>query len=160
MKEKRYAASAALLASFLIAPSAYADWGQAVPVENVAGGCPIESPDGLTLFTAGGFDGTLDVWIYERDSLGAPFGPRIKVPDPVSLDTTADFCPTPLEGDVLFFVSDRVDDTSCGGADMFVTRIKDGVPGAPRRLACAPYRPCSDRTVRRPVCVACPVHRP
>ena len=146
MNHKRYTACAALVAGLLMAaPASYAGWYPGWrtpnPVDNVAGGCPIESPDALTLFTAGGFDGTLDVWIYERDDKSAPFGPRIKVPDPVSLDDANDFCPTPLGGDVLFFVSDRDDETSCGGADMFVTRIRNGVPGEPRRLGCAPHGP-------------------
>lgn len=146
MKNKSFIACAALVAGLMLAaPASHAGWNfgwrPANPVDNVAGGCPIESPDGLTLFTAGRFDGTLDVWIYERDGKRAPFGPRIKVPDPVSLDDANDFCPTPLDAEVLFFVSDRDDDTSCGGADMFVSRIRDGVPSAPRRLACAPHGP-------------------
>ncbi len=146
MNYKRFVACTALVAGLLMAAPAahaggYSGWRTPNPVDNVAGGCPIESPDALTLFTAGRFDGTLDVWIYERDSKRAPFGPRIKVPDPVSLDDANDFCPTPLGGDVLFFVSDRDDETSCGGADMFVTRIRDGVPSEPRRLGCAPHGP-------------------
>ncbi len=146
MKNRCFIACTALVAGLMLAPPAsHAGWNfgwrPANPVANVQGGCPIESPDGLTLFTAGGFDGTLDIWIYERDSKSSPFGPRIKVDDPVSLDDAGDFCPTPLDGEVLFFVSDRDDETSCGGVDIFVTRFKDGAASEPRRLACAPHGP-------------------
>ncbi|MEO1037295.1 MAG: hypothetical protein AAFX44_17180 [Pseudomonadota bacterium] len=138
----RITATAALvLAASAAHASGFKQWSTPSAVENVAGGCPIESPDALTLFTAGGFDGTLDVWTYERSSPRAPFGPRTKVPDPVSLDDAADFCPTPLSDGYLFFVSDRPGDDSCGGADIFATRIVDGVPAEPTRLACAPHGP-------------------
>lgn len=139
------AGAAAIVATLLLAPGAHAgwrfsDWRTPMPVDNVAGGCPIETPDGLTLFTAGGFDGTLDIWTNERSRKRAPFEPRMKVGAPVSLDDADDFCPTPMERDYLFFVSDRPADDSCGGADMFVVRIGDN-PKPPRRLACAPHGP-------------------
>ncbi|MEL6368376.1 MAG: hypothetical protein AAFR75_07075 [Pseudomonadota bacterium] len=118
-----------------------AEWSVPEAVEGVAGGCPIESPDAKTLFTAGGFDGTLDVWIYERPNKKSPFGPRQKVPGPVSLDDAGDFCPTPLSNDYLFFVSDRPGEDSCGGVDIFVTQLENGIPKGVKRLPCAPYGP-------------------
>lgn len=146
MNNDRYAfrlaaAAALMLTGTAVQAGGFTDWNMPEPVENVAGGCPIETPDAKTLFTAGGFDGTLDVWIYERKNKRSPFGPRIKVPDPVSLDDAADFCPTPLTDGYLFFVSDRPGADSCGGADMFVTQIVEGVPAEPRRLGCAPHGP-------------------
>ena len=117
------------------------EWAVPTSVEGAAGGCPIESPDAKTLFTAGGFDGTLDVWKYERANKRSSFGPREKVPGPVSLDDAGDFCPTPLPDDYLFFVSDRAGEDSCGGVDIFVTRLEDGNPIGVKRLPCAPYGP-------------------
>ena len=123
------------------------EWSTPEPVENVAGGCPIENRSGRTLYTAGGFDGTLDIWTYTRNGKRAPFGPREKIGPPVSLDDTNDFCPTPLVGGWLLFVSDRSGDDTCGNADMYITRYRPG-SGAnrneARNLGCAPHGPNTD----------------
>lgn len=120
------------------------EWSTPQPVDNVAGGCPIESRNGRTLYTAGGFDGTLDIWTYTRTGRKAPFGPREKVGPPVSLDDANDFCPTPLVGGWLLFVSDRAGDDTCGNTDMYITRYRPG-SGAnwseARHLGCAPFGP-------------------
>src|SRR5258705_13790370 len=63
------------------AESLRSEWHTAVPVTEVnspaADGCPIESPDGLSLFLAstrpGGFGGN-DIWAADRDSVTSPFG--------------------------------------------------------------------------------------
>jgi hypothetical protein len=123
--------------------NSYKFWSMPQPVENVAGGCPIESPDGLALYTAGGFDGTLDIWIYERARRRAPFGPRFKAGPPVSLDDANDYCPTPLTGGWLMFVSDRADG-GCGDADIYLARYEPGSPvnwTEARNLGCAPNGP-------------------
>ncbi|MGB5581680.1 MAG: hypothetical protein WBM68_14000, partial [Woeseia sp.] len=120
----------------------HSTWSTPQPVENVAGGCPIESPNGLALYTAGGFDGTLDVWIYERERIRKPFGPRFKASPPVSLDNAGDFCPTPLTGGWLMFVSDRAG--GCGKADIYLARYEPGsaTNGTEAiNLGCAPNGP-------------------
>ena len=95
-------------------------WGAPVAIEDIAGnshqlntassdGCPIQSPDGLSLFMAsnrpGGLGG-LDIWIAQRDSTSEPFGDPVNPGAPVN-STVDDFCPTPIRGDRLFFVSRR-----------------------------------------------------
>ena len=87
-------------------------------------GCPIESPDGDLLFFASnraGTHGMNDVWVASRLDDGT-WG------DPVNLTAINsefnDFCPTPLPGNRLLFVSSR--STECGGAhsgDIFYTRL-------------------------------------
>ncbi len=125
----------------------FSEWSTPQPVDNVAGGCPIESPSGRTLYTAGGFDGTLDIWTYSRRNKWAPFGPRVKAGPPVSLDDANDFCPTPLVGGWLLFVSDRGGDDVCGNADMYITRYRPGSPfnwSEAHNLGCAPHGPNTD----------------
>lgn len=116
----------------------FREWRAPAPVDNVAGGCPMEDRRGMTLFTAGGFDGTLDVFIYERDGRQSPFGPRIKIEDAVSREDADDFCPTPVDGKWLFFVSDRPVEGACGGADIYLTRLGSGTAV---NLGCAPHGP-------------------
>ncbi|MEM1263262.1 MAG: hypothetical protein AAGH76_12755 [Pseudomonadota bacterium] len=117
----------------------YGDWLETVPVDGVAGGCPIESFDARTLWTASGRGGTLDVWTYERKRKKGPFtdGPNL-VGDPVSLPDADDFCPTPIGDRWLFFVSDRPG--GCGGVDMYIVRLpKHGRPNyaEAKNLGCA-----------------------
>src|SRR5262245_305285 len=87
----------------------------AVPVTEVnvekptAEGCPIESPDGLSLFIASNRTGTLggnDIWVADRTKIGEPFQPPRNIGEPIN-SSAADFCPTPAFGRSLFFVSDR-----------------------------------------------------
>jgi len=119
-----------------------ADWGPNVAVldeaNSVLGGCPIESRDGLALYTAStreeGSD-DLDIWANLRPDIDAPFGPAHKLPEPVNSDA-ADFCPTPLEGPYLLFVSTR--EGGCGGGDIYLSRRNPwGGFGDPVNLGCA-----------------------
>lgn len=116
----------------------FREWRSPAPVDNVAGGCPIEDRRGATLFTAGGFDGTLDIFVYERDDRQAPFQPRIKIEDAVSRQDADDFCPTPVDGNWLFFVSDRAVEGACGGADIYLTKLGSDTA---INLGCAPNGP-------------------
>jgi len=124
----------------------YSDWGPNTST-GLGGGCPIETRSGNELFVAGGFDGSLDIFYYQRNGRTDVFGDRIKVDDPVSKPATAegddvrDFCPTPLPGKLLMFVSDRAG--GCGGTDIYVSRYNPGHDqwSEPRNVGCAPNGP-------------------
>ena len=101
-------------------------------------GCPILSPDGLRLYMAsnrpGGLGG-LDIWVAKRSTVGAAWGAPVVLPAPVN-SSSDDFCPTPVKGGGLFFVSARVVTGACGGADIYVTRFRDGAWVEPSNLGC------------------------
>jgi hypothetical protein len=105
-------------------------------------GCPIESPDGLSLFIAsnrGGGQGGLDIWVATRASTDAPWGAPQNLGAPVN--TTADeFCPTPVRGNGLYFVSRKAG--GCGLGDIYFTR-RNPVHGwsEPEHLGCSPAGP-------------------
>jgi hypothetical protein len=112
----------------------------------LAGGCPIESRNGNQLFVAGGFEGSLDIFYYRRTGRAGSFGDRVKVNDPVSKPPTIDgdvldFCPTPLPGNGLLFVSNRAG--GCGGTDIYASYYNPGQDtwSEPRNLGCAPDGP-------------------
>ena len=153
MDKKRLTASMALAALPLVLLSGPAeaqrmgDWGVASPVANVnspaADGCPIEGPDGLSLYIAsmrtGGFGGN-DIWVADRDSKDQPFGTPTHLPAPVNTDAN-DFCPTPVRGNFLYFVSERAGEGTCNSApgrgDIYRTRQRaDGGYTAPVHLGC------------------------
>lgn len=123
-------------------------WGAPVNVESLAGtdgtfntpftdGCPIRSPDGLSFYMAsnrpGGLGG-LDIWVARRASADAPWGAPEHLDAPINSGAD-DFCPTPIRGGGLFFVSAR--SGGCGGADIYVTR-RNPEHGwlAPQNLGC------------------------
>lgn len=128
------------------------EWQQAelVPVINdkVAGdGCPIESPNGHYIYIAslrvGGL-GARDIWRAFRGGKHHSWGPPERLPTPVnSMDQ--DFCPTPLHGRRLLFVSTRPHPDNCGtgltgmaNGDIYLTRER--APGhwdEPLHLGCA-----------------------
>ena len=133
--------AAALIAS--LAGIAYAHpgaWGPPQKIDEINGnsselntpyldGCPIQSPDGLSLYMAsnrpryvGDTRTDLDIWVAHRKNKHAPFGAPQNVASPVN-STADDFCPTPIRHGGLFFVSRRVVPGACGGADMFFARF-------------------------------------
>ena len=112
----------------------FTGWTTAVLEPNVnsataADGCPIESPDGLRLFLASNRNptgppatDTNDIWVADRASVDDAFGAPLKLPAPVN-SVAPDFCPTPLNGKYLLFVSARsIPGVSCGAGDIYVTR--------------------------------------
>jgi len=128
------------------------EWRDAAPVtevnSSVADGCPIESADGLSLFIASmrpnGFGGN-DIWAADRDSLTSPWREPRNLGAPINT-SAADFCPTPVLGRSLFFVSERSGDgtgpTPCGGGDIYLSRQSPaGGWSAPKMLKCAPEGP-------------------
>jgi hypothetical protein len=121
-----------------LAAKQFSAWAAPQKIDEIAGnsselntpyqdGCPIQSPDGLSLYMASNrprFAGDtrtdLDIWVAHRASTGAPWGAPENLAAPVN-STADDFCPTPVRGKGLFFVSARPD--GCGGADIYFARL-------------------------------------
>src|SRR5919106_2987224 len=113
----------------------FGPWGPAVSVDpgRVNGvntpfndGCPIEAPDGHMLFFASDRDNLiLDIWVASRSSFGDPWASPEKLPFPVNTTASNEFCPTPLAGNRLLFVSTR--SNNCGGPgpnpDIYYTQL-------------------------------------
>jgi hypothetical protein len=136
-------AIATVLVLTMLAPLASAqsvrEWSPATSLDpartlgvntSVNDGCPIESPDGHMLFLASnrvpGAAGSkdLDIWLAYRESEDAPWGTVEPLPAPVNTGA-AEFCPTPLPGNQLLFVSTRAN--ACGGGsdpDIYFTRLR------------------------------------
>lgn len=138
----------------------FGEWGDTNAVPGVAGGCPIESRSGNQLFAAGGFDGSLDIWVYSRTGRVNDFGPRVKVAAPVSVDDANDFCPTPLPGGWLLFVSNRSGGCGVGSIDLYRTQYSlDGSEAGSEHvtnLGCAPDGPNTSGTELSPSLVVTP----
>jgi WD40-like Beta Propeller Repeat len=135
----------------------FSGWAPAQKVDEVAGnsselntpfldGCPIQSPDGLSLYMASnrpGGAGLLDIWVARRESTDVPFGAPENLGQSVN-SAADDFCPTPVRGGGLFFVSRRSTAASCGLGDIYFTRLNP-VHGwsEPAHLGCSPDGPNS-----------------
>lgn len=133
----------------------FSTWGPAQKIDEIPGnsselntaavdGCPIQSPDGLSLYLASnrpGGQGGLDIWVATRESTDASWGAPQNL---AAINTAADeFCPTPVRGNGLLFASRVVvAGVTCGLGDIYFTRFnrKDGW-SAPRHFACAPAGP-------------------
>lgn len=149
------------IASLMSATAAQAThlsgWAPAQKVDAIAGnnselntpfidGCPVQSPDGLSMYLASNRPdghGGLDIWVAHRTSTDAPFGAPENLGEPIN-SSANDFCPTPVRGGGLFFVSARTTAESCGLGDIYFSRLNP-VHGweTPRHLACAPGGPNS-----------------
>lgn len=151
---------------FLFWPHARPLWGQAEKVEAVSemgvpDGCPHESPDGLSLFIASGRGGEPnDIWVADRASVDAPWQAPRRLPPPINLEQIGDFCPTPVRGRSLMFVSARaIEGVTCqgGGGDMFISRQSPaGGWSEPVHLGCAPDGPNTGGTEFSPSLVETP----
>jgi hypothetical protein len=126
-------------------PAASVDPGGRLGINTAAGeGCPIETPDAHMLFFAstrpGGIGpGTNDIWVSFRATRHSPWGAPVNVGAPVN-SIANDFCPTPLPGNQLLFVSSRAN--HCGGTgnnpDIYYTRLQpNGIWIEPQHLGCA-----------------------
>jgi hypothetical protein len=155
----RILATASLIAALAVVPAAHAvsfsPWAPALNAEDVLGtseqlnsasldGCPIQSPDGLSLYMASNrprFDGDprtdLDIWVARRESTDEPWGAPQNLGAPVN-STADDFCPTPVRGRGLFFVSRKVvSGVTCGQGDIYFTRLNPTHGwGTPQHLGC------------------------
>jgi hypothetical protein len=132
-------------------------WSAAQKIDETAGnsvdlntpaldGCPIQSPDGLSLYIASnrpGGRGGLDIWVSTRSSATAAWGAPTNLGEPVN-SAADDFCPTPVGKNGLFFVSREALPGACGQGDIYFTR-RTGAAGwaEPERLLCAPAGPNS-----------------
>ena len=110
-------------------------------------GCPIQSPDGLSLYMASnrpGGKGGLDIWVATRQHRDDAWGAPENLPEPIN-STFDDFCPTPIEGGSLLFVSRRaIPGVTCGMGDIYVARRNPAHGWSePEHLACAPVGPNS-----------------
>jgi len=137
----------ALLAAAMIASVASsANWGPATslgPLNSTAlDGCPIESPDGLSLYFASdrpGGVGGIDIWVARRANLNVAWGPPVNMGAPIN-SSSDDFCPTPTDGGYLYFVSTRPG--GCGGADIY--RAREGFSGSYETLGCQVNSPAAE----------------
>jgi hypothetical protein len=141
---------AALTFGSIISAQHFGDWAAPASVESIPGTsselnttfndtCAIQSPDGLSLFITsnrpGGMGGG-DIWVSRRAKSDDPFGAPENLGAPVNTAAN-DFCPTPVRGNGLYFVSNRVvPGVSCGGADIYFTRLHRGEYEAPQNLGC------------------------
>ena len=107
-------------------------------------GCPIQSPDGLSLYMASNRPGSrgLDIWVARRESTEAAWGAPQNLPEPIN-SAADDFCPTPVRGNGLFFVSRRVvSGVTCGLGDIYFSRFNENHGWSePQHFACAPAGP-------------------
>jgi hypothetical protein len=103
-------------------------------------GCSFTSRDGKTFYMAssrpGGLGG-IDIWVSARGRVDDPWGAPVNVGPPVN-STADDFCPTiDRDGHRFFFVSRRAIEGSCGGSDIYVTRLRgDGTYEESENLGC------------------------
>jgi hypothetical protein len=133
----------------------FSPWGTGQKIDEIPGwspdlntafvdGCPMQAPDGLSLYMAsnrpGGLGG-LDIWVARRSSKDAPFGAPTDLGEPVN-SAADDFCPTPVRGNGLFFVSREALPGSCGLGDIYFTRQNPAHGWSePTNLGCAPDGP-------------------
>ena len=142
----------------------FGPWSDPQPVAAIdtdaAEGCPIEAPDGLSLYFASnraatGAQGKQDIWRALRATLAAPWGAAENLGPPVNTPEF-DYCPTPLSGGGLLFVSSQQTADDCypgdtppppptGGpsaGDIFATQEGPAnVWSAPVNLGCYPQGP-------------------
>jgi hypothetical protein len=144
--------------SLACAAVALSAWATATKIDEIGGnsselntpsldGCPIQAPDGLSLYMASnrpGGKGGLDIWVATRASTSAPWGAPVNLGEPVN-SAADDFCPTPVGKHGLFFVSREALPGACGQGDIYYT-YRTGAAGwkEPERLLCAPAGPNSE----------------
>ena len=136
----------------------YSAWAPAQKIDEIDGnsselntafldGCPIQSPDGRSLYMASnrpGGKGLLDIWVARRPNRHAPWGAPENLGEPVN-SAADDFCPTPIRNDGLFFVSREALPGSCGMGDIYFTRhTRRHGWSEPQHLSCAPNGPNSE----------------
>ena len=107
-------------------------------------GCPIESPDGRSLYIASTRSGTLggnDIWVAHRTNDASPWSAPENLGAPVNSGFN-DYCPTPLNGNWLL----SVERNHCTSA-----RSRSSTPAAScvsRRLTCDARTPPNNQINR------------
>jgi len=125
---------------------------------NVNDGCPIETADGLSLLFASNREDPNDIWASDRASIKGPWAEPRKLDAPVN-SSAGDFCPTPVRGRSLMFVSTRPG--ACpgdqGGGDIYISRQSPaGDWSEAMHLGCAPDGPNTAGAERSPSLVETP----
>lgn len=140
-------ATCALVITGVVSAKHFGDWSDPITMEstfpgadgdfNTAynDGCPMQAPDGLSFYMASNRPdglGGQDIWISSRNSTDDPWGAPVNAGAPVNSPQN-DFCPSPVRGHGLYFVSNRPTAENCGNpgnpgsADIYFTRLnKDG----------------------------------
>jgi hypothetical protein len=145
------------IVALALAGLASAAWASAQKIDAMGGnnselntpsldGCPIQSPDGLSLYMASnrpGGRGGLDIWMATRASTSAPWGAPQNLGEPVN-SAADDFCPTPVGKGGLFFVSREALPGACGQGDIYFTHRTGSTWAEPQRLLCTPAGPNSE----------------
>lgn len=157
LSKKRVLGGAFVVVLVLTLTGSALAWSTAQKIDEIQGnspevntssldGCPIQSPDGLSLYIASnrpGGKGGLDIWVATRTSASAPWGGPTNLGEPVN-SAADDFCPTPVGKKGLFFVSREALPGACGQGDIYFThRQGNGSWAEPERLLCAPAGPNS-----------------
>ena len=97
----------------------YGAWSNAVPAPGIntaaAEGCPIESPNGRNLYFMSTRNGGLDNWRATWNAAMRSWDNVTNLGAPANSPTAADYCPTPLPGGWLLFVSSRQNAGDCAG---------------------------------------------
>lgn len=138
----------------------FTEWRPATDIESAAAGadenfntpglegCPFVSRDDRRFFMASdrpGGEGGIDIWMATRDGPDDPWGEPANVGTPINSDAH-DFCPTlARDGHTFYFVSTRNVEGSCGGGDIYVSRLRtDGRFDEPRNLGCTVNSPYNE----------------
>lgn len=139
--------------SFSAVATGFSEFSPAIDIEtatpgadeqfNTSGleGCPFISRNGKGFFMASnrpGGKGGIDIWVSSRANKNAAWGEPVNVGEPVNSEAN-DFCPTlARDGHTFYFVSTRDIEGSCGGGDIYVTRLRNGGRfDEPRNLGCS-----------------------
>ena len=133
--------ASAILASGAVMAQNFGGWGDPVSAQENShpdlnttfnDGCPIMSPDGLSLYMASnrpGGAGGQDIWVARRESTDDGWGAPVNLVEVNSPQD--DFCPSPVRGRGLFFVSRRDEPNG----DIYFTRQRpNGDWEAPNHL--------------------------
>jgi Tol biopolymer transport system component len=138
------------LLSTVASAMSFTPWSTPVNAETLPGtssdlntafndGCPIQSPDGLRLYIASNRPGGLggqDIWVATRETRAGRWGAPQNLGAPIN-SAANDFCPTPLRGNRLLFVSERGGPGSCGSGDIYLARFNPAQGwGEPENLGC------------------------
>lgn len=134
MNRKYLSIALAALVPFAAQAQQYGPWSNPHPAPGInlaesAEGCPIESPDGSHLYfmsTRPGGQGSLDNWRASWNLARASWE-RVENLGPVVNSPAADYCPLPMTGKRLMFVSSRYNSENCAGC----VAVAPPPPGSP-----------------------------